>query len=271
MKDVKILTITPEIACEMLEQNSDNRTISQATVDAYARDLKNGDFKFNGDSIRMREDGILADGQHRLWACVQTGIPFQSVLFTGLTKEDVKTIDRNKVRSSGDVLRISRGYKNGDNLASAIRFVGHFATGERNIRLTDHEIIHFIDNCPEIEESNKICGMSFARAGALKTRSGVFVAIHFIGWKVFGEKDMADDFMRVLQTGVPIYENDAAHKLRDVLLKDNMSTKKLRVEAKTAYVAAAWRKFQSATPVKVLRPLFPYRIKEIPFKDFIKG
>ena len=67
--EAKVQVITPELAEQYLTKNTNNyRSMSNSVVNAYATDMKTGNWKFNGDSIKFNKSGILVDGQHRLAA-----------------------------------------------------------------------------------------------------------------------------------------------------------------------------------------------------------
>lgn len=97
-KDSTIVTITPEIASEMLKHNVGNRKINQANVKRIAEDMLAGDYKLNGETIKIYEDGTLADGQHRLTACVLANVPFQTYIVRNIKKDVLPTIDCGKTR-----------------------------------------------------------------------------------------------------------------------------------------------------------------------------
>ncbi len=98
-KDVAVVTITPEIAKELLTHNIGNRKINQANVKRIAEDMIARDYKLNGETIKIYEDGTLADGQHRLMACVLSGVPFETYIIKGIKKDVLPTIDAGKCRS----------------------------------------------------------------------------------------------------------------------------------------------------------------------------
>ncbi len=110
-------TITPERAAKLLESNTTNRTLSKKTVDKYADDMRGGNWELNGQSIGISEDGILEDGQHRLAACVEAGVSFQTVVVYGVAPTAFETIDSGRKRSVSDVLKI-KGYKHYNVLAA---------------------------------------------------------------------------------------------------------------------------------------------------------
>lgn len=94
-----IVTITPEIATKLLENNLNNRPINLTRVKALAQDMLIGKWEVNGETIKIYEDGTLADGQHRLSACVMSGVPFQTYIVKNLHKEVLPTIDCGEKRS----------------------------------------------------------------------------------------------------------------------------------------------------------------------------
>ena len=98
-KDSAVVTITPEIAMELLKHNAGNRKINQANVKRIAEDMIAGDYKLNGETIKIYEDGTLADGQHRLMSCVLAGVPFETYIIKGIKKDVLPTIDCGKTRS----------------------------------------------------------------------------------------------------------------------------------------------------------------------------
>lgn len=98
-RDTAVVTITPEIAKELLKHNTGNRKINQANVKRIAEDMIAGDYKLNGETIKIYEDGTLADGQHRLMACVLAGVPFETYIIKGIKKDVLPTIDAGKQRS----------------------------------------------------------------------------------------------------------------------------------------------------------------------------
>ena len=80
MNDVKnnmeiesmVVLVTPELASKWLEKNIDNRNLRKNTINQYVNDMKNGKWSLVGDSITFDKDGILTNGQHRLYAVVQS-------------------------------------------------------------------------------------------------------------------------------------------------------------------------------------------------------
>lgn len=113
-------TITPEIAKTMLGENVNNRCISRDNVNLFAREIRNGEWRFNGEAIKFGKDGRLLDGQHRLLAVIAADKPLTTLVIRGLEDETQQTMDSGKTRTLGDVLTL-RGEKNSTQLASLAR------------------------------------------------------------------------------------------------------------------------------------------------------
>lgn len=103
--------MTPEWAQELLAHNTHNRTLRKNLVDAYARDMQAGRWRYNGETIKINETQVIDDGQHRLLACVKSGCSFEVLLVTGLPVGTQETMDAGAKRTFADVLRL-RGEHN---------------------------------------------------------------------------------------------------------------------------------------------------------------
>lgn len=83
-RDSFYMDVTPQIAERWLEErNRRNRKVRQRTVDLYARDMAKGKWEQNGVPIIFDKEGTLLDGQHRLWAIFESGMPVRMLVVTG--------------------------------------------------------------------------------------------------------------------------------------------------------------------------------------------
>lgn len=125
-----IESVTPAVAQEWLDTyNVLNRKLKPRVVAMYARDMANGDWVFNGDTIRFDTDGNLLDGQHRLHAVVQSGVTVPMLVIWGLDPASRVVIDSGAKRSKGDALQLA-GYQNTAALGSAVGILGAFDRGQ---------------------------------------------------------------------------------------------------------------------------------------------
>jgi len=113
-------TITPDKARDYLRQNIGNRPIKMMKLKALMSDLQKGQFKLTHQGIAFDRDGVLIDGQHRLKAIAETGIPAPMYVTRNCDPESFRVIDCGSTRSPQDVLK-HVGSKNYAAVASAIR------------------------------------------------------------------------------------------------------------------------------------------------------
>lgn len=157
-------TITPEFARFVLETtNTRNRTVKSSRVELYAKSMKEGNWKFNAEAIIFGvKDGrlVLMNGQHRLMACVLTGLSFPSALSFGVSEEAFSTMDNGAARTGGDTLNTSDIFppdmKNrkqiGILVASTINFLRAYCGGNVNnsgrSKVTNEQLLEEYNNFP---------------------------------------------------------------------------------------------------------------------------
>lgn len=103
-----MITLTVETATKLLEHNTLNRPISDVHVQRIARQIAQGKWRFNGDTIKVSEDGDVLDGQHRLWAVIEAKKPVDTIIVYGIARDAFATIDTlRRMRSGADVLALN--------------------------------------------------------------------------------------------------------------------------------------------------------------------
>lgn len=156
------VTVSPQLAKEWLdrtvEQGKTNRKLSNVTVSAYQRDMEEDRWKFNAVPIIFDENDLLADGQHRLWAVIRSGLPQQFLVARGVPAENRRTIDIGRKRSVADNLVMDFGVHNSSQVASASRMIIKWQNGKlrasNSYKITDAEITAFVlDNNDLLQES----------------------------------------------------------------------------------------------------------------------
>lgn len=102
----EIFVITPAFAADCLTHNTKNRNLRKGVVRQLVDVIKQGKWELNGSAIRFGLDGRLLDGQHRLTAIVQAGIPCPSLVIYDLPDSTFETIDVGGagVRTAGDFI-----------------------------------------------------------------------------------------------------------------------------------------------------------------------
>lgn len=106
--DISVENVTPTRATAWLNFNKSNRRLRDGVVERYAEDMRNGRWTTCPVPISFYEDGDVADGQHRLWAIVESGCAQKFPVVRGLSRGDGLNIDTGVGRSLVDNAKISR-------------------------------------------------------------------------------------------------------------------------------------------------------------------
>lgn len=215
-----VRTITPDDAKRLLENNTLNRNISDRTVSALARDMKSGNWVFNGESIKISKTGRLLDGQHRLSACVRANVPFETLVIEGLPESAMDTVDAGRKRTAGDVLRM-HGYINNNSLAAAAKAIMDYKQhGIREVRQTataysNSEILAFVEANPDVRTcTQKALQLHKGTGGLMAPATGAL--IYYMFMQV--DETAAARFFCMLQTGADLDEFSPILKLRNYLI-----------------------------------------------------
>jgi hypothetical protein len=120
--EMSVETLTPQDAKALLDANDSNRTVRKRLVITYARDMAAGRWQFTGEAIKVAEDGVLLDGQHRLMAIVESGTPIPMLVIRGLSHAAQAAMDTGAKRTAGDALSL-RGEKTSALLASVAKMI----------------------------------------------------------------------------------------------------------------------------------------------------
>jgi hypothetical protein len=81
-----LVTMTPELARELLERNASERTSrsDQELVECYAEQMRRGEWLPTYDTLKVNASGGLMDGQHRLQAVIRSGWTGPMLVVTGV-------------------------------------------------------------------------------------------------------------------------------------------------------------------------------------------
>lgn len=243
-------TITPQFAEHLLKQNTHNRPLDDATVQAYKRDMLSGRWQVNGETIKIATDGRIIDGQHRLTACAQSGVPLVDIiLVTDLPMDVQKTIDTGRKRNMRQDLAID-GVPNYSAVA-AIALRGFlwdagdikFAGSTRVTRMELDE--YFADNRSQLIRSGQI-GTQVRQAFRVANPTAVGTA-HLITSRVsIGD---AAEFFAQLGSGVGLKPGDAILSLRNRITNDAVAGIKNPDMVRIGLILRAWNAFRDNEPL----------------------
>jgi len=127
---IETVTLTPEMATALLEHNTLNRPLSDGHVRRIAGQIAADKWKFNGDTIKVSDDGAVLDGQHRLWAVIEAKKPVETIIVRGIARDAFATIDTvRRARSGGDVIALCGTVKNRNHVAMALSWLLRWQRG----------------------------------------------------------------------------------------------------------------------------------------------
>jgi hypothetical protein len=193
----EILTVTPEIAAEMLEHNDDNRRFRGTLAATYARHMRAGRWRFTGDPIQFSETGKLLNGQHRLSAIVQSGETCQFLVVRGLPDEAQQVMDIGSKRTTADALALIG--QPGGRVLSAVATMILTEAGTIKQQVTTPEIIEAI-------RENPLIAWAVEMAGTIRIQNVTPTVVGYVYYRLaLIDTDRAHSFFTSLieLTGLP--------------------------------------------------------------------
>ncbi len=129
--------ITPKRAAEMLSLlHPKQRKVCRDTVNDYIRAINQGDWDCSNDAVTFDVDKYLINGQHRLLACIETGVPIECVVFRGASC--MGAMDQGRRRTLDQSLR-ARGIDTSKKHGQVIRAMAFSTQFSRKISEADAE------------------------------------------------------------------------------------------------------------------------------------
>ncbi len=232
---VYVVQITPDDAKRLLERNTKNRHPKPNAIDRYARTMADGKWRRTNQGIGVSLGGELVDGQNRLMACVQAGVPFETTLATGLDDEAKDVVDVGVRRSLGDSLRMA-GHVNVVALAGGVslrmRYEELIRTGQpwrtaRSMSFTHDEGLAYVGEHPEMAEHTTSSWVVRKAFGVVPL--SVVIAFESMAYEYDPFK--AEEFRNGLVTGANLAEGDPRLVLRNYLMRLTVTSRIRGIES----------------------------------------
>lgn len=249
----KTIDITPDMAAEMIEHNTMNRNISQLNVTRYANDMASGAWEQNGETIKIAEDGTVLDGQHRLWAIIESGMTVTMIVVYNVRKEAVGSIDSGVIRLFHHLLKI-KGSAHYITAATITKLAWIYDNYDKQMRAgsakaeTRNSILepYYDENRDLIEQAAAV-----AECGAHH-----FVKSHMgFCFYLFLRRNplKAEEFIKLVKSGENLHTGHPIMTLRGKLMDNRMSKNKLTVRETLAYYTKAWNAFLKGRDLSIFR------------------
>ena len=245
--------VTPEIAQKFIESMGPNRRVVQKHVDYLAQAMKNGEWvESAGDPVRFNEQGELIDGQHRLWAIIETGMSFHFNIVRGLPIESMAVLDTGRSRSLRNFLEIA-GEHNATILSATLyNLQQYWETGEIakgwGGRLGTRKAFLILQEHPGIRVSvSKVYQVNHVLRGG----QGRWATIHYILAQI--DYEDTEFFFEKLYSGDGLPLNSPILLLRNRLLDARYSSRRAMNQRDFSALAfKAWNLYRTGTTLQQL-------------------
>jgi len=225
--------VTPATATDWLKYNTGNRTMKDRSIETFAKDQTNDNWKFTHQGLAFGFDGELKDGQNRLRAVEKSGKTIRILVFIGLSDEAKGVVDTGVNRTNLDAAKFA-GIEATKLAISASKICEVGLMGNTK-GISNTESIHLIekhkdafkfvqenlltDQSATTSKSQKIKGIATSSVCAGIMRA--FYACHDKPLKITRLKK----FCSILQDGQynRVQEDVAAFRLREKIREQNWS------------------------------------------------
>lgn len=262
--EFKKMLITPSVAKEMLQRNVSNRRVNHHIVNQYSSDMTKGQWKIDtGEVIKVSKTNIILDGQHRLLAIVKSNIPIYFHVAYNVEDNVFDVLDTGKIRNTTDIFKIN-GIQKDSLIPSIISQYNHIVANKYFVmqgydKNTSQNLLKQYYESPDFWQNiGKIANnyyLSFAKILPTSMIGG------FYAYFVKSDKELADSFISQLCTGANI-TNNTILLLRNRLIQDKVSIKKLQKLSKIIFIIKTWNAFVINKELKSLK--FDADIEKIP-------
>lgn len=234
----RVVSITPEMAIEALGQNTANRKMMPRHTTFLANEIRCGRWILTGDSIKFASTGELIDGQHRLHAIIEAATPVESVVVTGLEPLAKEAIDGGHPRKVGENLHIF-AIPNGNAVAAVVPAIVNYLEGRNPFSYRGH---HRMGTKETLEQLAKHPQIVSSVTESLTLRRVLLQSVGGFCHFIFSAIDpvLTEDWRSAMQHGSGLKEGDPWHTLRERLLAERATKRKLPREYLAAFCVQAW-------------------------------
>jgi hypothetical protein len=243
-----VTLVTPDMARVLIALNTENRPViwngANRSVSAYAAAMKRGEWTLNGEAVIVSSNGELNDGQHRLYAVIESGGAVMMMLTFGVARETRHTVDQGVARTPGHIL-VMMGEKDANNLATALQYLWTRDAGlSLNMRPSPDQLLATLQRHPAIRDAVKAANP----VAQFHISRGYIGAAHYECRKA--DAYAADTFLQAVVTGLNIQNvNSPVNKLRKAYQEHDAKRKLLgRIEQAALYIKAFNAFRQGRTP-----------------------
>jgi len=168
----QIMTITPKMAQTFLANNTENRKKRGWWVTCIANMIKRGEWILTHQGIAFTKSGKLIDGQHRLEAIVESGIPIEMLIVFDVDDAAFKVVDSGVKRTLSDLTGMNV------RTAEVCRILARLVYYGSSVTTADQALAIYNSGAGEIHDKLiEFCGKNIAVLSSATVRSAAVALI----------------------------------------------------------------------------------------------
>lgn len=238
-------SVTPEMAQSWLIANGRNRTLSASGVQRLVGVIQRGEWMPDStDGVGLDTNGAVVNGQHRLHAVVEAGVPVTMLVVRDVDPSVIKVIDQGRGRTLTQWLQIDGRYPLPTQLASAVSWFFRITEGHVT-RYTEADRAS-IPQLLDLLAANKNIEASLEPAHAIRLKlplldAGYLSAYHYVMASVDGDK--ADNFFAQILTGESMAQPVRTFRERVIKVASGPDSKRPSKSEQCAWLVRTWEAF----------------------------
>lgn len=258
----EIVFITPEKASKYLAHTAPNRPKSSGKIAKFAMDIKKGEWKLTHQGIALTSDGRLLDGQNRLQAIIESGLPIWMSVTTGVKEDCFDVIDTGTNKTGANALAMMGIQpRNARIIASAVPYCVSYESGYQPQKSIDGKrhgnsnllVVNYFKTNPKIASSADFVSKMPRRDCILKESLSCFFHYQI---KKIGRSD-ADEFLLLLLTGENLDSDSVVFEMRRQLIASRIGNLRLIDQTIIKRIIVTYNFYHSrrisTSPVQVIR------------------
>lgn len=270
--ETRIVSITPEIAEKLLERNVSNRHVNKINVKVFASEMTKGKWQFNGEAIVFDNNGDLRNGQHRLYAIIDSQTTQLMLVITGVLPDSFATMDIGGRRNGSDILSI-KNIMDPKAVSALCKFVYTFknakfsGTQHANRTLSNTEIFDYYETLGDVTSSIEFgTTIHKDKSAVIKPlNKQQLCGFHYI----FSEKnpEQASEFLKGIFYGTSLDADSPILAMRNKLLKAKQN-KNYRISNKEFVISMVvtwnkWRNNEKSKKIQLPKKLDEFKLEII--------
>jgi len=236
-----------------------NRPLTKNRALGFANEMSNGEWHDTGDPIHLTPDGILFNGQHRLFAIAESGTT-QVITIAIRPLEMFTDLDKGHERSHSDTLACLH-YSNYKNMAGTGRIILSYNLDKRfgQTHPSRHDRIHTNSHIEQWAKAHPESPdfVSRVQQWVKESQLGGKVALLSAAWMLCQSKDktLADWFYPKVCKNDNLEYRSPEWLLWNRLREQSYHVKKVHSAAYGVFIVKAWNARRTGAKISILKPL----------------